>query len=251
MTIRVSPHCTASFWRWKDPPTPELALVRLIVTSFTKELFCGPGGVDYAPVMRSACLRSLTLTWVVASAFFALAGCGGTSESGTERSGGVPNGRADNQVDAGLPPDPDATVNKPPRVPPPQIASPRGTQRPPDEPTPFEDPGCPAVPAPVEDRQCDPLALDSGCEIGFGCFPYVDYPTDPCAPEIFGTRCRAQGTGTQGQECAMGGCAEGYLCVATGQGTQCARLCKFPGQGQCDPGLVCGSVDIQGFGVCF
>jgi hypothetical protein len=209
--------------------------------------------VDYARgVIRFAYGRvPLTLTLATLFAVGSSTGCGGNSQFHTDRGGGVANGGAGSPPDAGVPQEPEATASPPPRRPPPEILAPPGTVPPVmmEEP-PFVDPGCPLVAPPVEDRQCDPLGVETGCEVGFGCFPYVEYPADPCAPEVFGTRCRIQGSGTQGADCSEGGCAEGFLCVATGQGTQCAQLCRFPGVGQCEPGLICGSVDIQGYGVC-
>ena len=177
-----------------------------------------------------------------------LAACGGTSEFHTDRTGGGPSRRVRDVFDAGVtPPAPDP--DPPVRMPPTPRPDPDRLPPPPGEP--FFDPGCPEVPGAVEDRECDPLGVPTGCGDGLACFPYVDYPNDPCAPERFGSRCDVEGVGMQGDECSLQGCAGGFLCVATGQGTQCAKLCELPSSGQCPPGLVCGSVDIEGYGVCF
>jgi hypothetical protein len=98
---------------------------------------------------------------------------------------------------------------------------------------------------------CDPFGSADQCDFGWACFPYVAYPSTDCEPERFGTRCEPAGEGTQGTPCEATPCAAGYLCIASGQGTVCAQLCELPGQSMCAPGLICGSVDIKGYGVCF
>jgi hypothetical protein len=115
----------------------------------------------------------------------------------------------------------------------------------------FDDPGCPEQPAPVRSVECDPLAEVPGCPAGTGCAPFVEYPNAACAAEAYGTRCTTVGTGRQGDPCSSSRCAEGFLCVATGRGTQCAQLCALPGANTCPAGLVCGNVDIEGYGSCF
>jgi hypothetical protein len=123
---------------------------------------------------------------------------------------------------------------------------------PPIDDTPFEDPGCPPVSAPPPDlNQCNPLATPSGCPDGEACFPFVSYPSGPCEVELFGAMCRLAGSGTQGQSCANDGCAADHVCVSTGRGTQCTRLCRLEGVGSvCDPGLLCLPIDIEGYGGC-
>lgn len=124
---------------------------------------------------------------------------------------------------------------------------------PPVDDTPFEEPGCPPITAPPPDlNACNPLATPSGCAEGEACFPFVSYPSGPCEVELFGSVCRLAGSGTQGQSCANDGCAADHVCVSTGRGTQCTRLCRL-GEGTqnvCDPGLLCLPIDIEGYGGC-
>ncbi len=116
----------------------------------------------------------------------------------------------------------------------------------------FDDPGCPEMVEAIEDRTCDPLAGESSCPFGWECFPYVEYPETRCSAEVYGTRCEPAGLGVQGDACDLTPCAGGFLCVATSQGSLCAQLCELPGDGDnCPRGLICGSVDIKGYGVCF
>jgi len=122
----------------------------------------------------------------------------------------------------------------------------------PTEPPPFLDPGCPPASERPSINQCDPLAGTSGCPLGESCFPYVDYPTGPCEVERYGTLCLPAGPGTQGDSCSNQGCAADHICVSTGRGTQCARLCGLDANAAsvCAPGLLCLPIDIQGFGGC-
>ena len=122
----------------------------------------------------------------------------------------------------------------------------------PTEPPPFADPGCPPASERPAINECDPLATISGCPAGTSCFPYVDYPAGPCGIELYGTRCLAAGPGTQGDSCAEQPCAAGHICVSTGRGTQCARLCVLAENDPsiCSPGLLCLPIDIEGFGGC-
>jgi hypothetical protein len=115
----------------------------------------------------------------------------------------------------------------------------------------FADPGCPKAPEPEDEFTCDPLSDEEACEPGYACSPFVRYPSAPCEPEVFGTYCRLHGSAVQGESCLYEDCAPGYLCVASGLGTSCAELCALPGADTCPPGLLCGSVDLKGFGVCF
>jgi hypothetical protein len=124
--------------------------------------------------------------------------------------------------------------------------------RQPPTPAPFADPGCVPVSAPPARKECDPLASPSGCPDGRSCFPFVDYPSSPCEVERFGTLCALAGPGTQGDSCDQQGCAADHICVSTGRGTQCVRLCALAAGAPnvCPAGLLCLPVDIQGFGGC-
>lgn len=168
-----------------------------------------------------------------------VAGCGGQAGVGAARRGEASppvEGR-----DAGL----DAAGPEPGRPPPPPDV-------PEPLPEPFEDPGCPpAVEAPAL-RECEPMSVPSGCAEGEGCFPFVSYPTGPCGVEQYGTRCRTAGSGTQGDPCDREPCAAEHLCVSTGRGTQCVRMCSFGADAPatCGPGLLCLPIDIEGVGGC-
>jgi hypothetical protein len=122
----------------------------------------------------------------------------------------------------------------------------------PAEPPPFVDPGCPPVVTRPPVDECDPLEEPSGCPAGESCFPFVDYPSGPCEVERFGAICLLAGPGTQGDSCARDACAADHICVSTGRGTQCARLCALAADAPkvCAPGLLCLPIDIEGFGGC-
>jgi hypothetical protein len=164
-------------------------------------------------------------------------GCGGDAGSDlNRRSSSLPSpgsGRPDAGVDAG------ASAEPPPNFQPP-------------EPPPFEDPGCPPATTLPPITECDPLAESSGCNPGESCFPFVDYPSGPCEVERYGTMCLLAGAGTQGDSCARDPCSADHICVSTGRGTQCARLCGLDADAPsvCAPGLLCLPIDIEGFGGC-
>jgi hypothetical protein len=123
---------------------------------------------------------------------------------------------------------------------------------PPPLPPDYDDPGCPDSPPPLEQYTCDPFALDGGgCAPGEACQIFVEYPSEPCGQEIYGSGCVPAGTGQQGDGC-MGGqeCGAGFVCVITGSGTQCVQLCKLDGPSGCPSGLVCEPIDVKGFGGC-
>jgi hypothetical protein len=164
--------------------------------------------------------------------------CGGQAGADlARRSTDVPSSIDEGRPDAGS-----SEVEPPP---PPIV-------RDPPAPPPFDDPGCPPVVSMPGPNQCDPLAVPTGCPEGQSCFPFVDYPRGPCDVERFGTICQPAGTGTQGDPCGEQDCAADYICVSTGRGTQCVRLCTFDvdQSKSCDPGLLCLPIDIDGFGGC-
>lgn len=116
----------------------------------------------------------------------------------------------------------------------------------------YIEPPCPDAGPPIEAFECDPYNQASGqCLPTEGCYIFVEYPTEPCEQEIYGSLCLPAGSGGQGDPC--GGpqsCGPGFVCVVSGSGTQCVELCSLTGQDGCPPGLVCESIDVQGFGGC-
>jgi hypothetical protein len=118
----------------------------------------------------------------------------------------------------------------------------------------YIDPGCPDAGPPIEDFQCDPYNQGNlDCAPGEGCFIYVEYPPDDetCGQEIYGSFCAIPGTGMQGDDCGGASqCAGGHVCVVTGSGTQCVKLCPLVGNDGCSAGLVCEPIDVEGFGGC-
>jgi hypothetical protein len=111
---------------------------------------------------------------------------------------------------------------------------------------------CEDKPPPIEDFQCDPYHQFNGdCAPGEACFIYVDYPSDPCGQEVYGSLCYPAGPGQQGDPCfGAQDCGAGLVCVVTGSGTQCVTLCDLDQIGDCPPGFVCEPIDVEGFGGC-
>ena len=119
------------------------------------------------------------------------------------------------------------------------------------EPDTYLDPGCPDAPLPPPENKCDPFVVPSpSCPKDEACMPFVTYPTVACEPERYGTTCYPAGTGTQGSACTGPGCAAGFVCVVSGAGNQCGKICKAGKIGACPDGLVCSPIDVPGYGVC-
>lgn len=118
----------------------------------------------------------------------------------------------------------------------------------------YDDPGCPDVGAPVHVNECDPFATVPTCPDGQGCYPFVEHPFGMgCDAQTFGTACRTSGTGKQGDFCGSPGqgCAAGFVCVVGSQpGKRCVQLCPVNDQSACPSGLICGELDVEGYGVC-
>lgn len=109
-------------------------------------------------------------------------------------------------------------------------------------------------PTPPPDLQCDAFDVAS-CGPGGGCYPFVEHPQGSgCGQQRYGTTCLPAGQGTQGELCGSGdldGCAPGLVCVVGQQaGKRCAALCRLGQPNQCSGGLICGELDVAGFGVC-
>lgn len=118
----------------------------------------------------------------------------------------------------------------------------------------YVDPGCPDVGAPIEINECDPFATVPSCPAGEGCFPFVEHPFgEGCDAQRFGTACRLSGAGQQGDPCgsAAQSCASGFVCVVGSQpGKHCVQLCPIGSQKVCPAGMICGELDVEGYGVC-
>lgn len=115
----------------------------------------------------------------------------------------------------------------------------------------YIDPGCPDAEPPPKIEECDPFANPTGCLPGEACYPFVNYPASKCEQEQYGTVCAVPGTAKQGEPCGGELCASGFVCVVTGIGTQCVKMCKLDGPSTCPPGLFCVPVDVEGIGGCF
>ncbi|MBP9111839.1 MAG: hypothetical protein KBF88_03480 [Polyangiaceae bacterium] len=115
---------------------------------------------------------------------------------------------------------------------------------------PFVDKPCPDAATPPPQFDCN-VQNQTGCNLGEGCYPYVDYPEDRCGKEIYGSLCAPAGKTPTGQVCgSVLECAPGNVCVITGAGTKCAKSCDITKAGQCPEGQVCDPVDVAGVGVC-
>jgi len=115
----------------------------------------------------------------------------------------------------------------------------------------YVEPDCPEVEPKPPILQCDPFATPTGCPPGEACRPFVEYPRHECDTERYGAVCVAAGSGQQGDPCGGGeGCADGFVCVISGAGVQCVKLCRLDQHGACENGLVCEPIDVPGFGGC-
>lgn len=169
----------------------------------------------------------------------AATGCSGTvvgNERGTggDADGGdMPDASPDDEKDAGLPsPYTDAGVQ--------------------DAFEEYVDPGCPDAAEPLFAYDCDPFAPPPGdCPEDHACYPFVEYPSEPCAAEIYGSFCLPTGTQTQGEFCVSAtDCAAGFVCVVSGAGNQCVRLCSLTDPKTCPDGQICEPLDVAGYGGC-
>ncbi|HKY40455.1 MAG TPA: hypothetical protein VJN18_31190 [Polyangiaceae bacterium] len=114
---------------------------------------------------------------------------------------------------------------------------------------------CPPEELPPPSLECDAYSSSSTCGAGLGCYPFVEHPDGRgCDAQVYGTICLPGGVGTQGVVCGDDTgdiCAPGFVCVV-GQlaGKRCAALCDPVGENTCTGGLICGDLDVAGFGVC-
>lgn len=116
----------------------------------------------------------------------------------------------------------------------------------------YVEPDCPVAPLPTVYSECDPLGESAECGPGTGCYPITSYPSEPCGSETFQMLCLPSGAGQQWASCdALDDCAAGYICVVTGDGTECLKMCDPEAVSPCPKGLFCDGVDLQGIGICF
>jgi hypothetical protein len=115
------------------------------------------------------------------------------------------------------------------------------------------DTGCPDRDPPPPMLECDPFGPNT-CAAGLGCYPFIEHPEgNGCESQRYGTVCAPAGSRVQGEICGdlSGGCAPGFVCVV-GQlaGKRCAALCELGKPNACSGGLLCGDLDVAGFGAC-
>jgi hypothetical protein len=173
---------------------------------------------------------------LVAALLFAAptTGCGGSvvspvegSDAGTHHEGG--HGTPDRVASTDAPVPPDAPAND-------------------DFPV-FREDACPDVSTSPPDLECDPL-VQSTCAFGFACYPIPPRGSDNCHPGLYASACLPAGKGTQGAPCGDGtDCAAGFVCVKSGQGDECVKLCRIDQFSSCSDGRVCRELDVAGSGL--
>lgn len=95
---------------------------------------------------------------------------------------------------------------------------------------------------------CDPFAI-APCTAGKGCYAVPPRPSGPCQPGSYGTICATAGKGGQGDPCSdTTECLGSFVCVKSGIGNHCAKLCKVSALGTCADGRVCRVLDLSGSG---
>jgi hypothetical protein len=95
---------------------------------------------------------------------------------------------------------------------------------------------------------CDPFTPGS-CSAGKGCYAVPPRASSSCQPGTYGTICAAEGRGIQGSPCNdTTECVGGHVCVKSGLGNHCAKLCKVTELGSCPDGRICRVLDLSGSG---
>ncbi len=99
---------------------------------------------------------------------------------------------------------------------------------------------------------CDPWMPAVGCGDGQGCYPWIEYPSEPCGHEIYHADCFPTGPMPVDGFCtSTTDCAAGLTCFVTGSGNRCLLLCRNDGTApQCPKGRVCEPTDLPDFGAC-
>jgi hypothetical protein len=113
----------------------------------------------------------------------------------------------------------------------------------------FHEDACADVNAPPPTLECDPF-VQSTCPTGNACYPVPPRASDNCHPGKYSTVCFPAGRGMQGSPCGDGtDCAAGFICVKSGEGDQCVKLCRTDQFNSCADGRVCREVDVTGSGL--
>ena len=112
----------------------------------------------------------------------------------------------------------------------------------------FHEDACPDAPMEPPPLECDPFN-QSTCPPHQGCYPIPPRATDHCHPGSYSTLCLPSGPGAQGFPCGDGtDCIAGFICVKSGQGDECVKLCRTTDVSACIDGRVCREVDVTGSG---
>ena len=79
----------------------------------------------------------------------------------------------------------------------------------------------------------------------------MQYPTEPCEAEVYGSYCLVSGTQSQGDFCSSPtDCTAGFVCVVSGAGNA-MRSPLLPDRPLVLPdGQVCEPIDVAGYGGC-
>jgi hypothetical protein len=95
---------------------------------------------------------------------------------------------------------------------------------------------------------CDPFA-PLPCPAGKGCYAVPPRASGSCQPGTYGTICATEGKGAQGDPCNdTTECFGSHVCVKSGLGNHCAKLCKVSELGSCADGRICRVLDLSGSG---
>ena len=95
---------------------------------------------------------------------------------------------------------------------------------------------------------CDPFA-PSSCPAGKGCYAVPPRAAGPCQPGRYATICAEEGSGVHGSHCNdTTECRGSFVCVKSGIGNHCAKLCKVSEFDSCAEGRVCRVLDLSGSG---
>ena len=117
-----------------------------------------------------------------------------------------------------------------------------------DDPPVFIEDVCVDAVRPPPTLICDPFAPLS-CPAGKGCYAIPPRASGSCQPGTFGTICSTEGRGVQGSPCSdTTECVGSHVCVKSGIGNHCAKLCKVSELGSCADGRVCRVLDLSGSG---